>query len=428
MTFDFDKGAPTTFAPVVTQLDVPLLKALAKKYEKPITLYDLETSDFVHMPVFGITEVGAVHIYPDGTVMEHGTLVNPEVPISENAAQVTGISQEMVKDMPNWGHTARDYFDYWSKNHIVLGFNSLDFDNAGVVRENLRYGGNPIQWNDTRDVRSFWRIFSATPFWKKYAEEKEIFKKYDEVEGRVIEIEASKRIGVRGRGKLEAIAEAFGYKLEGAHRAINDVRMTAQVMEWMLDKMGMDFFDHPGGKMSPKKALENIWLQGPATKNNPSGLVNKEERILEIIEQCGFTTTNRLMLMANMSQRDLNDRLTDLLEAGLLDYELLEDKDAQAWFRERVPVVLADAWTGQNRGKLKIIFEKITEYADKGLLPKYNNVSKYPFNYQTSYLQLKIYMIASGIMAGIEKSSQPIAVEKQSALNAEAYSGLTPSF
>ena len=58
MTFDFDKGAPTTFAPVVTQLDVPLLKALAKKYEKPITLYDLETSDFVHMPVFGITEVG----------------------------------------------------------------------------------------------------------------------------------------------------------------------------------------------------------------------------------------------------------------------------------------------------------------------------------------------------------------------------------
>ena len=70
------------------------------------------------------------------------------------------------------------------------------------------------------------------------------------------------------------------------------------------------------------------------------------ERILEIIEQCGFTTTNRLMLMTNMSQRDLNDRLTDLLEAGLLDYELLEDKDAQAWFRERVPVVLADAWTG----------------------------------------------------------------------------------
>lgn len=151
-----------SFEARATTLEVPLLKRLAQSEGKVLTFYDLETTTFLGVPTSGITEVAAVHVHPDGTVTQQDTLVNPENPISAKAAEVTGISQEMVDGQPHWGALARDDFHHWAAHHIMIGFNSMAFDNPYVCDQNARYGKSNTVFEDSRDVRSFWRLMKIT--------------------------------------------------------------------------------------------------------------------------------------------------------------------------------------------------------------------------------------------------------------------------
>ena len=368
----------TTFLPEATSLDVPILKTLARNLGRTLTFYDLETTTFLGNPTSGITEVAAVHIHPDGSVTQQSALVNPETPISEKASEVTGITQDMVANEPNWGAQARDYFVHWSQHHTMLGFNNLAFDDKYVIDQNLRYGNVATQFKDSRDVRSFWRLMLLT---------------------------------LNGKGKLGEIAQRYGLSAEGAHRAIFDVRMTARVFENMLMEKGLDFFEHPGGKMPANKKLESIFVRGAVTQDNPHGYINQEERVLQIIENCGYTTRQRLMMMTGIGEFDLSTMLGDMVFNDQIDYGLVEDASAQAWLAARVPHIIEKAWVGTDRGKLKVIFDTIATHMRFGTIPSHNGTTVRPNN--VDYLQLRVYLKAQGYYAAMDKSPVPLDPVKE---------------
>ena len=357
------------FAPQPIELNVPLLKSIARQLNKTLTVYDLETTNLVGVATFGITDVAAVHIHPNGTCTQQSTLVDPENPISEVASNVTGLTQDMVTGQPTWAQEAMPQFVDWMKNNVMLGFNNIAFDNPGVISQNTRYGEPNTKYEDSRDVRSMYRILTNS-----------------------------------GKGKLVDAAERYGVNPEGAHRAIFDVVMTVKVLEGMLSEYGQDLFDHPGGKITASRPVEHLFRPALSTTVGEKGAwVNQEDRILEIVDNCGYQSTERLALMLDMDKRYCGDLIDAMLLDGRLDYTVVEDPHAQNWLLERVPHVIEQAWIGANRGKFKPILEAISSSMKLGLLPDHNGSTTKPAN--VTYTQLKVFLKAQGYMAALEKSN-----------------------
>jgi DNA polymerase III epsilon subunit-like protein len=361
---------PLLFIPEATELDVPLLKQIAVELGKTLTFYDLETTTFLGSPSFGVTEVAAVHVHPDGSVTQQHALINPENLISEKAAEVTGISQDMVDDKNTWGVEARDFFELWARHHVMIGFNNMSFDNKCVMDQNMRYGCSSTTFNDTRDVRSYWRLMTGT-----------------------------------AKGKLGEIAQRYGVSPEGAHRAIFDVRMTAVVLENFLREKGVDFFKHPGSRLDANKKLESIFVQARPEEESEQGFINQEDRIRQIIENCGFTTIKRLTMMLGIPAFNLSTMLGDMVYNDEIDPALIEDRDAQAWLRQRVPTIIENAWIGADRGKLKPVFEQVRIGMEKGIIPSQEGSSKIPA--YVDYLQLRVYLKQGGYYAAMDKTPGP---------------------
>ena len=369
------------FTPQPIELNVPLLKTLARMLNKTLTTYDLETTNLVGVKTFGITDVAAVHIHSNGTCSQQSTLIDPENPISEEASKVTGLTQDMVTGQPIWSAEAMPEFTRWMKNNIMLGFNNIAFDNPGVISQNTRYGLPDTKYDDSRDVRSMYRIMTGS-----------------------------------GKGRLVDAAERYGINSEGAHRAIFDVVMTVKVLEGMLEEHGMDLFEHPGSKITASRPVEHLFRPALAANNNgeKGAWVNQEDRILEIVDSCGYHSTERLALMLDMDKRYCGDLIDAMLLDGRLDYTVVEDPQAQKWLLDRVPHVIEQAWIGSNRGKFKPILEAISASMKLGLLPDHNGLTTKPAN--VTYTQLKVFLKAQGYMAALEKSSplpapvQPVAI------------------
>lgn len=367
------------FAPQPIELNVPLLKTIARMLNKTLTTYDLETTNLVGVKTFGITDVAAVHIHPDGTCTQQSTLIDPENPISEEASKVTGLTQEMVTGQPTWAAEAMPLFTQWMKNNVMLGFNNIAFDNPGVMSQNTRYGAADTKYEDSRDVRSMYRILTNS-----------------------------------GKGKLVDAAERYGVNPEGAHRAIFDVVMTVKVLEGMLEEYGMDLFEHPGGKITASRPVEHLFRPALSSPSGEKGAwVNQEDRIMEIVDACGYHSTERLALMLDMDKRYCGDLVDAMLLDGRLDYTVVEEPQAQKWLQERVPHVIEQAWIGSNRGKFKPILEAISTSMKLGLLPDHNGLTTKPAN--VTYTQLKVFLKAQGYMAALEKSS-PLPVATQPAM------------
>lgn len=363
----------TQFAPQPLDLNVPLLKTIARQLNKTLTIYDLETTNLVGVKTFGITDVAAVHIHPDGSCTQQSTLIDPENPISEEASKVTGLTQEMVTGQPVWSAEAMPQFIDWMKNHVMLGFNNIAFDNPGVISQNTRYGAPETKYEDSRDVRSMYRILTGT-----------------------------------GKGKLVDAADRYGINPEGAHRAIFDVVMTAKVLEGMLDEYGMELFEHPGSKITASRPVEHLFRPALSTLSGEKGAwINQEDRILEIVDSCGYHSTERLALMLGMDKRYCGNLIDAMLLDGRLDYTVVEEPQAQKWLLDRVPHVIEQAWIGANRGKFKPILEAISTSMKLGLLPEHNGMTTKPAN--VTYTQLKVFLKAQGYMAALEKSSPLVA-------------------
>ena len=179
-------------------------------------IFDLETTG-LDLVKDRIIQISYIKVNPDGSEERGNELVNPEKPIEPIITQLTGISNEDVKDKPTFKQLGAVLADKFTGCDFA-GFNSNHFDIPLLAEEFLRAG---IDFD-----------FSKC----KMIDAQTIFHKME-------------------RRNLAAAYKFYcGRKMEEdfeAHRADQDTEATYRVLMGELDKYA------PGANEDPDKVLEN---------------------------------------------------------------------------------------------------------------------------------------------------------------------------
>src|SRR5579859_2973241 len=105
---------------------------------RPLAIIDLETTG-VNLGTDRIVEIAIVKIMPDGKKLVKRKLINPEIPISSTSTDIHGITNEMVKDAPNFRQVANELKQFLDQCDLA-GYNSNRFDIPMLAEEFLRGG------------------------------------------------------------------------------------------------------------------------------------------------------------------------------------------------------------------------------------------------------------------------------------------------
>lgn len=184
--------------------------------QKPLVIFDLETTG-LDMVNDRIIQISYIKVYPDGREIRGDELINPEKQIPEIVVQLTGISNEDVKDKPTFKQLAAKLSEVFSGSDIA-GYNSNHFDVPLLAEEFLRAG---IDFDFSKC-----RLIDAMTIYKKM-ERRNLAAAYKFYCGR----------------KMEEDFEA--------HRADQDTEATYRVLMGQLDKYA------PGANEDSEKVLDN---------------------------------------------------------------------------------------------------------------------------------------------------------------------------
>ena len=132
-----DVISPITQHPL-TKIQHPYYSDMKLNLQKPLVIFDLETTglDIVKDRVI---QLSYIKVYPDGREERFNEIVNPEKPILPAITQLTGISNDDVKDKPTFKMIARQLADHFAGCDFA-GFNSNHFDIPILAEEFLRAG------------------------------------------------------------------------------------------------------------------------------------------------------------------------------------------------------------------------------------------------------------------------------------------------
>lgn len=108
------------------------------KLAKPLCFFDLETTG-TNIASDRIVEISILKILPNGNKESKTWLVNPGVPIPEEAMAIHGITDERVAAAPAFGEISKEVFQM-IKDSDLAGFNSDRFDIPLLAEEMLRAG------------------------------------------------------------------------------------------------------------------------------------------------------------------------------------------------------------------------------------------------------------------------------------------------
>lgn len=206
------------------------------KLERSLVAIDLETTG-INSKVDRIIQIGVIKISPEGDVKEWQTLVNPLVPIPQEATAVHGITNELVKDAEPFARIAPG---------LRRGFEDCDF----------------CGYNVTFDLgflaAEFGRVPNVAPLAKHHIVD--AFKVYQRMEPRNLSA---------------AVRHYLAEELAGAHDAMHDVRATLRVLREQLIRhtdlprtvSGLHdmFFKPAEGKLDLRDRI--IWKNGEACFN-----------------------------------------------------------------------------------------------------------------------------------------------------------------
>lgn len=178
--------------------------------DRDIVFFDLEATG-LSVVKDRIVQIALIK-YPKkgGGPIEKSMLINPGVPISEEAMSVHGITPKMVSNKPTFQQVAQELYDFIG-NADLGGYNSNRYDVPMLMEEFARVGM-----------------------------ELDISKR------RLIDVQ---RIFYKMEPRTLSAALKFycGKELIGAHDALADVRATVDVLKGQLDKYkGVDLVDGDG--------------------------------------------------------------------------------------------------------------------------------------------------------------------------------------
>lgn len=163
---------------------------------------DLETTGFQGPDKGGrIIEIGAIKVENFQIVDSFSTFVNPEIKISKKITELTGITDDMVKDSPNIWNVIHKLWDFIEGYTVIAHNAKFDWDKY------LKFYFDKIGKHSTNDV-----ICTLD-------KSKQIFKSKEKYANK-----DTNRIG----HKLEDLCNRLGVRLQGAHRAVNDCDALAQ--------------------------------------------------------------------------------------------------------------------------------------------------------------------------------------------------------
>ena len=183
---------------------------------KPLVIIDLETTG-LDLVKDRVIQISYIKLYPDGKEERGDELINPEKHIEPIITQLTGISDETVKDKPTFKQLAQTLADKFAGSDFA-GFNSNNFDIPLLAEEFLRAG---IDFDFSKS-----KLIDACTIFRKM-ERRNLASAYKFYCGR----------------KMEEDFEA--------HRADQDTEATYRVLMGQLDKYA------PGANEDPEKVLEN---------------------------------------------------------------------------------------------------------------------------------------------------------------------------
>ena len=93
---------------------------------RPLIVFDLETTglDFIRDRII---QISYIKVSPDGTEERENIFVNPEKPIPHEVVELTGITDDDVKDAPTFKTLAPQLSEKF-KGCDFAGYNSNHFD------------------------------------------------------------------------------------------------------------------------------------------------------------------------------------------------------------------------------------------------------------------------------------------------------------
>lgn len=212
-------------------------------------LLDLETTGYSAKAMAKITEIGAIKVKNGKIVEEFSTFVNPEVKISQKITDITGITNDMVKDAPTIDKVLPKFRKFIG-NLLIVAHNAV-FD---------------------------WNRF-LLPIFKDMC----IFPTNDVIDTLDISKVTFPEKGFKHN--LADLCERLGIKVEGHHRAINDVRMTFKAL---LELIELNKDKIPNEPCDYNKELESNDFTGIVkkvctwTKENTKGKVTHSRQYVTL--------------------------------------------------------------------------------------------------------------------------------------------------
>ncbi len=104
--------------------------------KNPIVFFDIESTG-LNVATDRIVEISIIKINPDGSEEIKTRRINPTIPISPEAQNVHGISDEDVKNEPTFAQIAKSLAK-WMEGCDIAGYNSMKFDIPLLSEEFLR--------------------------------------------------------------------------------------------------------------------------------------------------------------------------------------------------------------------------------------------------------------------------------------------------
>lgn len=163
---------------------------------------DLETTGMTP-GIDAITEIGAVRVTGGVVEKEFATLVNPEQPISPFIEDLTGITNQQVRDAPTIDVVFPSLLDFIVGSTLVAHNASFDLSFLKATAQQLDY-----PWPDNPSLCTV------------------------KLARRILDRQEAPSV------KLSALAQLFHTHTRPTHRALDDARTTVEVLHGLIERVG----------------------------------------------------------------------------------------------------------------------------------------------------------------------------------------------